>query len=53
MDENNGVYFMLQVHLFDTSKVELLERRRIETEASGGEQKQNIKLKRPETSDLT
>ena len=53
MDENNGVYFMLQVHLFDTSKVEFLERRRIETEASGGEQKQNIKLKRPETSDLT
>ena len=53
MDENNGVYFMLQVHLFDTSKVEFLERRRIEPEASGGKQKQNIRLKRPQPSDLT
>ena len=34
MDKNNGVYLMLQVRLFDSSKVRFLERRRIKTEAS-------------------
>ena len=34
MDKNNGVYLMLQVCLFDSSKVRFLERRRIKTEAS-------------------
>ena len=53
MDENNGVYFMVQTHLFDASKVEFLERREIKTEASQEEQKENIKSKRPQSSAFT
>ena len=52
MDKNNGVYLMLQVHLFDASKVQFLERRPIKTEDSQEEQKQSIKLERPQTSVL-
>ena len=47
MDENNGVYLMLQIRLFDVSKVKFLERRRMKTEASREEQKRNIKYERP------
>ena len=43
MEENNGVYLMLQIHLFDVSKVEFLDRRQIKTEASREEQERNIK----------
>ena len=49
MDKNTGVYLMLQVYIFDSSKVQFLERRRIKAETSWEEQKQIKKLKRPQT----
>ena len=39
MNENNAVYLMSQVHLFDTSKTEFMERKGIKTEASREEGK--------------
>ena len=33
MEKNSGVYLMLQIHLFDASKVEFLEGRDLKTEA--------------------
>ena len=53
MDKNSEGYLMLQVHLFDASKIQFLERKRIKTEPSREEQKQSIKLKRPQTSVFT
>ena len=53
MDKNNGVYLMLPAHLFSASKVQFLEKRRIKLETSREKQKQNMKLKRPQTSVFT
>ena len=53
MDKNNGVYLMSPAHLFSASKVQFLEKRRIKLETSREEQKQNMKLKRPQTSVFT
>ena len=35
MDKNSGVYLMLHVHLFDTSKVEFLVRRELKQKLHG------------------
>ena len=44
---------MLQIHLFDASNVEFLERKQIKTETTREKQKQIMKLKGPQTSVFT